>query len=468
MSGYRVWEEGTLAVFDCDTIVVGGGIAGLGAAMTLKKKGQTVRLLESRGYLGGAMLTVPDQGYLLEFGPNSLMASADEPLMAWIRETGLEGRILPASPEGRNRFILRDGKLLPLPCSVVSFLRSPLLSWKGKIRLMREWGVPPRTDGGEESLGHFVRRRLGDEALLYLVDPFVKGVYASDPDLLSVGAAFPVLQELERRHGGLFRGAVARLIKKRKSSPSLVPSGLFSFPGGVGEMVSAFESYMGDDAGVNAEVIKWTMLEEEGFQVGLMYDDQEYYMTSRNLILATSAPDAGEILRAFLEGPSGELESIPYAPLAICYAGFSREKVAHRLDGFGILCPTVENRKILGVIFSSSLFPERSPDGKVLLTVFVGGMTAQKLAHAFDEDLERIVLGELKDLLGTVGKPDFFRIQRWERAIPQYVLGHGERIRSIRSGLPPRLRLAGNYLEGVSVAKTFASGVKAAEEILAL
>ncbi len=457
-----------MAVFDCDTIVVGGGISGLGAAMTLKKRGQTVRLLESRGYLGGAMLTVPDQGYLLEFGPNSLMVTPDEPLMQWIRETGIEGHIIPTSGTGKNRFVLREGNLLPLPLSVASFIRSPLLSWKGKLRLLKEWGIPPKTDGMEETLGHFVRRRFGEEALRYLMDPFVKGIYASDPDLLSVGAAFPILRDMERHHGGVFRGMLSRLIRKKKSRSTNSYPGLFSFPAGVGEMVSAFEAYMGDDAGVHAEVTKWTMMEEGGFQVGLQYDDQEYYITSRNLVLATSAPDAGEILGPFLEGTSELLKSIPYAPLASCYVGFSREKVTHPLDGFGVLCPTAESRKILGVIFSSSLFPGRGPEGKVLLTVFVGGMTGQKLAHAFDEDLERIVLGELKDLLGIVGRPDFFRIHRWERAIPQYVLGHEDRVRRIRAGLPPHIRLAGNYLEGVSVAKAFASGVRAAEEILSL
>lgn len=455
-----------MAVFDCDTIVVGGGIAGLGAAMTLKKSGQTVRLLESRGYLGGAIMTVSDQGYLLEFGPNSLMAAHDEPIMSWIRDLGLEGKILPATPASKNRFILRDGDLLPVPLSVGSFLRSPLLSWKGKLRILKEWSVLPKKDGKEESLGHFVRRRFGEEALLYLVDPFVKGVYASNPDLLSVGAAFPALINLEMEHGGVLRGVLAQFVKKRKPASANSPKGLFSFAGGVGEMVSAFESYLGDDAGVNAEVIKWTMLDEGGFRVGLLYDEQEYYMTAKNLILATSAPAAGDLLGAFLDGTSTHLQSIPYAPVTICYLGFPRERVAHLLDGFGVLCPTTENRKILGVIFSSSLFAGRSPEGKVLLTVFVGGMTAQKLANAFDEDLERIVLDEMKDLLGVVGSPDFIRFQRWEKAIPQYVLGHGERIRAILSGLPPHLRLAGNYLDGVSVAKTFASGVKAAKEVL--
>ncbi|MHB1606509.1 MAG: protoporphyrinogen oxidase [Leptospirales bacterium] len=455
-----------MAAFDCDTIVVGGGIAGLAAAMTLKKSGQTVRLLEARGYLGGAMMTVRDQGYLLEFGPNSLIAGPDEPIMAWIRNLGIERTILPASPSAKNRFILRDGKLFPVPLSITSFLSSSLLSWKGKLRILKEWGVPPKKDGKEESLGHFVRRRFGEEALLYLVDPFVKGVYASNPDLLSLGASFPALLSLEKEYGGILRGMLSPFGKKKKSGSIRSQMGLFSFPGGVGEMVSAFESYLGDDAGMNVEVVKWASLDDGGFRAGLLYDEQEYYMTAKNLILATSASAAGELLGAFLDGTSAHLRSIPYAPLTICYLGFPKERVSHLLNGFGILCPTTENRKILGIIFSSSLFPDRAPEGKVLLTVFVGGMNGQKLANAFDEDLERIVMGEVQDLLGISGAPDFIRFQRWERAIPQYVLGHGERIRAIRSGLPPHLRLAGNYMDGVSVAKTFASGVRAAEEIL--
>ena len=189
-------------------------------------------------------------------------------------------------------------------------------------------------------------------------------------------------------------------------------------------------------------------------------------MTSRRLILATSAPQAAELLEGDPDGPSGELKAIPYAPVTIAYVGFLREQVTHPLDGFGLLCPTVENRKILGVIFSSSLFPGRAPEGKVLLTVFVGGMTGQKLAQSFDEDLERIVLRELSELLGVKGSPAFFRIHRWEKAIPQLILGHGETIRTIRKKLPFGLRLAGNYLDGISIARAFESGVRAAEELL--
>lgn len=456
---------GKVAGFDCDTLVVGGGISGLAAALTLKRKGVDVRLLESRGYLGGAVRSVRDQGYLLEFGPNSLMVRPDDELREALVDLGLSDRILPASPQSRNRYVVKGGNLFPVPMSLSSFFRTPLLSWQGRLSILREWRVPPKNDGQEETLSHFVRRRLGEEPLQYFIDPFVKGVYASHPDLLSVEAAFPLLSRLEEEHGGLIRGGIRTYLKRRKSE-STAFRGMFSFEGGMSELAEAIGAKLGQDVGTSVDVIKYTRL-EDGYRVALMYDETEYYMTSRNLILATSAGQAADLLGGDADGPSAELNAIPYAPVTIAYAGFSKEQVSHPLDGFGLLCPTVENRKILGVIFSSSLFPGRAPEGKVLLTVFVGGMTGQKIANAFDEDLERIVLKELSELLGTGGKPQFFRIHRWEKAIPQYVLGHNEAVRTIRKKLPPGLSLAGNYLDGISLARAYASGVRAADDIVA-
>jgi oxygen-dependent protoporphyrinogen oxidase len=454
-----------VAGFDCDTLVVGGGISGLAAALTLKEKGVDVRLVESRGYLGGAVRTVRDQGYLLEFGPNSLMVRPEDSLDTVLGDPDLSSAILPASTVSKNRYVVKSGKPFPIPLSPWTFLRTPLLSWRGRLDVLSEWRVPARTTGPEETLSHFVRRRLGEEALQYFVDPFVKGVYASHPDLLSVDASFPLLVRMEREHGSLFRGGVKAFLKRRKRPGGFAPRGIFSFSGGMSDLVEAMEKKLGEDVGTNVDVIKYTRL-EEGFRVALMYDETEYYMTSRRLVLATSAFHAADLLEGDPDGPSPELNSIPYAPVTVVYAGFSRDQVPHPLDGFGLLCPTAENRKILGVIFSSSLFPGRAPEGKVLLTVFVGGMTGQKMAQAFDEDLERIVRKELSELLGVTGTPEFFRIHRWEKAIPQFILGHGETVKTIRKKLPPGLRLAGNYLEGISIARAFGSGVRAAEELL--
>jgi oxygen-dependent protoporphyrinogen oxidase len=456
---------GDVAGFDCDTLVVGGGISGLAAALTLKEKGQDVRLLESRGYLGGAIRSVRDQGYLLEFGPNSLMVRPDDDIDAVFGDPDLMSGILSASTVSKNRFVVKSGKPVPLPLSPWAFLRTPLLSWRGRLDVLREWRVPARTGGPEETLSHFVRRRLGEEVLQYFIDPFVKGVYASHPDLLSVDAAFPLLVRLEKEHGGLFRGGLKTFLKRRKEPSGHTPRGIFSFSGGMSDLVEAIGKKLGEDVGTNVDVVKYTRL-DEGFRVALMYDETEYYMTSRRLVLATSALHAAELLEGDPDGPSVELSAIPYAPVTVVYAGYGREQVLHPLDGFGLLCPTAENRKVLGVIFSSSLFPGRAPEGKVLLTVFVGGMTGQKLAQAFDEDLERIVRKELAELLGVTGAPEFFRIHRWEKAIPQYVLGHEETVRTIRKKLPPGLRLAGNYLEGISVARAFGSGVRAAKDLL--
>ncbi len=459
-----------MSAHDVETLVVGGGIAGLACAAHLKANGRTVKLVERNDHLGGVVKTFREDGYLIETGPNSLYLRAEDPLLEYLPKMGLDQHVLLAGTAGQKRFILKNGSPKPLPMSIFDGLVSPVLSFAGKLRVLKEAFIPPydpddSEDPHEETVSEFVTRRFGEEFLDWVVDPFVKGVYASTPDILSMEETFPRLTSMESHHGSVIRAAIALQMGRKIPSPRFVRK-ILSFDTGMGRLPNAFADFLGTDAGTNAEVLGCTKT-PEGFRTALLYEDETYYLRSRHVVIATSALHCSEILKDLCPDVVNPLTEIPYAPIAVASVGFSRKNVRHPLDGFGILVPTKERRKILGILFSSSLFPGRAPDGQVLLTVYVGGMVNPKLAFSFDEDLISLVESELKSILGTQGSPDFIRIQRWEGAIPQYTLGHHDRIERITTALPEGIHLAGAYLAGVSVSQTFSSGIEAAKNILA-
>jgi oxygen-dependent protoporphyrinogen oxidase len=395
-----------------------------------------------------------------------MMLGVDDPINSWLHKLGLSDKLLKASPDSQNRYIWSCGRLVAAPMSPSSFLTTPLFTISEKIRVAKEFFIPSGSglpDGSDETVGHFVRRRLGDGFLEKLIDPFVKGVYASHPDLLSVGSAFPLLSMLEKEHGGLIRGAIhlAR-VKKTKEKTRFGPSGgLYSFSGGLGEMVRAFSGYLNDESLMHGELVNWHRLPSGEFQCSLLQEDETIEVVSKKMIIATSPADAARILQENHPDLSSILSSIPMAPVAIAYVGVNRRDLPGYSPGFGVLFPTSEKRRILGIIQSSDLFPNRSPEGKVLLTIFAGGMLSPKIAMSFDEDFEEIVLGELKTVFGLKVKPEFFRIQRWAEGISQYSPGHASRIEKIGSLTPEGIALTGNYLGGISVSKTFSNGIQA-------
>ncbi len=459
-----------MATEDVETLVIGGGIAGLACATHLKLAGRTVRLVERNDYLGGVIRTLSDSGYRIETGPNSLLVRTEEPLLKYLSRPEIAAKIQLAGRMGKKRFILKDGRPVALPMSLSEGIFTPILSLPAKVRLLKEPFIPPAggvdgVDPEKETVADFVRRRLGNEFLESLIDPFVKGVYASDPHLLSMADTFPRLVQMEKSYGSLIKGGLA-LARQRKAPAPAFAREILSFSEGMGTLPESLANILDDDAGTNAEVIGCAP-SESGFRTALLFEEETYYIRSKHLVLALPAVQTAELVEPMAPGIPSLLGQIPYAPIAVVYLGYPRDRISHPLDGFGLLVPSRERRKILGALFSSSLFPGRSPDGHVLLTVFVGGMTQPKLAQAFDEDLLPMVTKEIGSMLGVAGTPSYVRIQRWAGAIPQSVPGHGERIRSIESALPSGLHLAGSYLSGVSVSQTFSSGIRAAEKILA-
>lgn len=434
-----------------DTLIVGAGISGLTTAFHLARGGKRVAVLEASPRVGGSLETRTDGPWRFELGPNTVLES-HESVTRLIREAGLDGEKVTAAPAAKRRYLWKGGRLHPLPSGPLGFLLTPLFPVSAKLRLLREPWVPK--GDSEESIADFVRRRLGQAFLDYAVGPFVSGVYAGDPERLSVSYAVPRIAALEREHGSLIRGALAR-----RKGPS--PGGaMISFREGLEQLPRELARQIGDvRTGVACRRI---VRAGESFRARFRADTDSGPIEASRVVLAVPADVAARLLER------EALAEIPYAAVSLVSTGWRREDVAHPLDGFGFLAPRKEGLRVLGVLFPSEIFPARAPDDHVLLTAFAGGRTDPEVAAWDDERLLSEVLGDLRRTLGVRGEPVVSTIRRWPRAIPQYELGHGRFLdlaREIESDLPG-LRIGGSFLRGVSVPDCIRNATALAEELL--
>lgn len=453
------------------TIIVGGGISGATALHRIASAGEDVLLLERGGKLGGVIDSERNGlGALIERGPNSLQ-SGNEFLERLISELDLTDRIVEADAAAAKRFIVRDGKLVPMPTSPRAFVETPLLSGRAKLRVLREIFIGPARAEREESVAEFVRRRLGREPLDYGVSPFVSGIYAGRAEDLSLIHTFPIMHELEQKHGSLIRGAIRRAKERRRNritgDGAAKRRRMFSFREGLGSLPASMEERWRDRIVTDATVERIAP-DESGWNVRAGVNGSEESFRAKNVIVATSAYAAADLLGAIDPDLADALRRVYYPPLAVASLVFDRADVGHPLDGFGFLCPEVEGRRVLGVIFSSTVFPSRVKPGDVLLTAFVGGARNPEAALASHEEIEGDVREELTALLGVTGPPRSVDMSVWEKAIPQYTLGYSNILEAIDSAEKRHagLHLLGNYRGGVSVPDCVRSGWKLAEEIV--
>ena len=445
--------------------IVGAGVAGLTAAYRLKRRGIRVVVYEASDRAGGVILTERREGYLAELGPNSLM-SAPGPLTEVLSQLGLDASRVAAQREARKRYIVRKSKLVALPISPSQLLTTRLLSNGAKLAIFGEPMVEPGDSPMEESVATFVRRRFNQEVLDYVANPFVAGIFAGDPEQLSARHALPRLHDLEHTHGSVVK-ALGRMMQANPGEPGSAPQpGLISFAGGLREIPDAFARELRSEIRFKAPV---TQLRRgpKGWTVSAAYQASELY---DGVIYAAPAHCADEMDLDFEGGDRLKtLTSISHPPVAVLALGFRREDVAHRLDGFGFLVPDVERRNVLGVIFSSTVFPGRAPAGHVLLTAFVGGVRNSDLANADLSTLTARVVDDLRLLLGVRGEPTFRAFHLWPKAIPQYTLSYGrfKEIMDEAERRNPGLGLTGSYREGVAVGEVIAAADQVAEGIAA-
>jgi protoporphyrinogen/coproporphyrinogen III oxidase len=463
-------ERSSDAVNPARVVVIGGGLSGLAAAHRIHERARALRrpvelsVLEAKDRLGGVLWTDRFDGFTLEGGPDSFITNKPWAIELCQR-LGLAGQLVETDSGHRRSFVVRRGRLVPVPEGFVlmaphrlaPILTTPILSWKGKIRFLMDLVVPRRDDDSEESLAAFVRRRLGREALDRLVQPLVAGIYTADPNDLSLRATLPQFLAMEREHGSLIlagwresRRHGPRSLQRQASGARYgmfvtLADGMDTLPQALAQALSAGTVRTG--AAVrrisrNEPISPWLVELLDGPP-----------LEADAVLVATEAHATARLLDAQDPSLALQLRAIPYASSLIVNIAYRRDQISHPLDGFGAVVPAIEGRPILAVSFLSVKFPNRAPAGTVLLRVFIGGASHPEHLDLDDQAVTELVKSELASLIGASGEPLFARVGRHPRSMPQYNLGHLDRVATIRRHLAKysRLYLAGVAYDGVGI-----------------
>lgn len=451
--------------------IVGGGISGLTVAYTLlaNKEDLEITIFESENRAGGKIWSDKTDGFLCEKGPNGFLDNKPRTLEL-CKSLGIDP--VRSNENSKKRFIFLNNSLNALPETPLSFIKSKTLSLGGKLRLLYELIAPKGPE--DETVAEFIKRRLGSEALEKLIDPMCSGVYAGDPYKMSMKNCFPRIKELEQEYGSLIK-AMIKITKQRKAEVaqqenkenakvSVAPGGtLTSFYNGAQTITDALVDRLGGRLKVGVSVKR--ISENKGtYQV----ETSDGSCNADIVIIATPAYAASDMLQDLDKKLSNTLTHIPYPHVAVVCFGYKKEHVTHPLNGFGFLVPHIENRKILGTLWDSSIFPNRASEGHVLLRTMIGGAKAGEIASLDNDEIVRTVFDELKPILGLKSDPEMVRIYRWDKAIPQYILGHSKILETIDEKLKkyPGLYLAGNAYRGIGINDCVENGYNLAHEII--
>lgn len=454
-------------------MVVGGGITGLAAAYFLQERARaaglpiSLSLLEASPRLGGKVGTDLRQGFVLETGPESFLAAKPWALDL-CRRIGIDGLHTEPVP-GKRTFVLWKGRLHTIPEGLatlaptrpVALLKSDLFSLGGKLRMAIEPLIPPRRDSADETLGAFVRRRVGREMLERVAGPLLGGAYAGDPETLSLLATFPRLRESELRHRSL---TVSGLKARRQSAGPPKPPFITLRPG-LGRLPETLVQCLQDARIHTGSPVKAIERGKDGYRLLLA---EGTGLEADAIVLATPAYVAADLLKRLLPEASDLLAGIPYVSSAVVSLAYRRDAVAHPLDGTGFVVPHPEGRALTACTWTSSKWPERAPEGFVLLRAFFGRRGREEVASLPEEDLGRLAVAELRDLLGLRGEPVFAAVHRWEKGLPHYPVGHLERMARLSESLKatPGLVLAGAGYRGLGVPDCVRQAEEAAASII--
>ena len=461
-------------------VIVGGGITGLAAAHRLTElsaeRGQAIELslLEARGRLGGTIATERAGGFLIEAGPDSFLSEKPWAL-ALCQRLGITDHLVRTNDAYRRTFVVHRGRLVPLPdgfmllapTRIWPVLRTPLFSWAGKLRMAMDLVLPRGRTGDDESLSSFVRRRLGREALERVAQPLVGGIYTADPDTLSLAATIPRFLEMERKHRSLIRALWAE--RRRQGAAAPTASGarwsLFvTLAGGMQEMVETIAGRLPSGSIRLRSPVAGLARGESAHRWRVRLADGSG-LDADAILLTTEAHQAARVVSDLDPDLAAMLESIPYAGSATVTLAYRREAIPHPLDGFGFVVPRTEGRPILACTFSSVKYPGRAPEGHVLLRLFFGGALKEGVLKMDDDGLEAAARQQLAELLGVSAPPLLTRVYRYEAVMPQYLVGHLERVAAIESRLArhPGLAVAGSAFRGVGIADCVRTGEEVAE-----
>jgi oxygen-dependent protoporphyrinogen oxidase len=443
--------------------IIGGGISGLACASRLRRNGIPFILLEKSDHFGGVIHTVQENGFLFEFGPQGILLAPELRELAEL--AGLTADLLQANPRA-PRFICKNGRLVRAPLAPPSLLTSPLLGASTKWRLLTEPLRLSRPPDDDESIAAFTRRKFGESLLENLVGPFVSGIYAGDPEQLSLRAAFPQIHKWDAESGSVIRGMLKQGRSHKKDAPKR-PT-LYSLKRGIGSLLDALGRSLGASAhsGVAVESIERVSSgPAPAFRIHISGHYSADSLEASAVIVATDPAAAGRLLAPISRKFASILEPIPFTSVAVVAAGYRAAAVAHSLEGFGFLVPRKENLRILGTVFNSSLFPGRAPDGHVLLTSFAGGATNPELCAWPEDRIAAAIHEDLARILRISEPPVIQRVCVYTRALPQYNIGHTRTIATLEETCRefPGIFLAGNYLEGPSTGACVARAFRLAD-----
>lgn len=446
--------------------ILGAGITGLATAHWLEKKGYDVTILENNSEPGGAMVTKFVDDYLVDFGPNSGLETTPK-IKEIVNDVGLSDEMIYANQEGNKRYILKNDKLIPLPTSGIKFLTSNLFSASAKFRLLKEPLVGKSEDGYYQSISEFVTRRLGKEFLDNAIDPFVSGVFAGDPSKLSVKSAFPKLYRLEEVYGGLIKGMIkGAKERKKRNEDSKQNAKMFSFKNGMQSFPTAIANKIKGNIFYNSSILKIEKRDSK-YVVEVERNGQHGEIKSDVLLSTIPAYRLANYTNAIDSELSQHLESIYYPPVLVVFLGYNKNVIRQKLDGFGFLIPSKEKKKFLGAIWSSTIFSNRAAANEAAFTLFVGG--ARQSDFTEDQVTTRVeeAISQFQITMGISGKPNILEYKFWNRAIPQYNLGHIEHDNYFDKFEidNPGFFLGGNYRGGISVGDCIKSSYTNYEKI---
>jgi len=443
-------------------VVIGGGISGLACAYRLQQAGIPVRVLEAGNRPGGVIATKETESFRFELGPQSFLTT--EPLLGLIDALGLKNQLLRANPRA-PRYILLGGQLVPAPLTPPSLLTTTLFSAGTKWRLITEIFRRSRPPADDESIAAFVRRKFGNEMLERLVAPFVSGVYAGDPERLSMRAAFPKIHEFETQYGSVLRGAI-----KSRPAKGAPRGGLCSFRDGMETLPGAIAARLGDSLLLETSVAGVRHGKANGkpwFEVDVRHHNHRETLAASAVVVATPTNIASQILQNLSEEFAPIFSRVAYAPVAVVSKCYRREQIQRPPEGFGFLVPRAEGLRVLGTVFNSSLFAGRAPEGMDCFTSFAGGTTDPGFCDLSEADIRETICAEVARVLGITGKPVATNVHCYAHALPQYNLGHSQTVKSLEAHMAaiPGLFLAGNYLSGPSVCACVEQADRTAEAV---
>lgn len=437
--------------------IVGAGISGLSTAFYIQRARPdwALTIFDANAEPGGTMHTADIEGFRFEAGGNGFLSNKPDSLQL-VEDAGANELLLPSSDAARKRFVYKD-RLHRLPESPPAFLASKLIGWPAKLRVAGEVFVPAKTDGEAETLQQFGYRRVGKAFTDVFLDAMVAGIYATTPDKVSVDAAFPLVTALEREHGGLFRGMLAK--RKKEAGPGGV---LMSFNGGVSTLIAHLQARIGADWRLGTAV---TALERDGARYTLEADGTQ--LDVDRVVVATPSTVAANIVRGLDDVLADRIAAIDYSPVAVVGLGY--RQLDHALDGFGLLTTTSAHLPILGVLWDTSVFPDRAPPGGKILRVIIGGQRNPELVDQEPDALIDTALTGIAASMGVTATPDVTYVKRWPKGIPSYAPGHIPRVDAIFEQLTahPGLYLNSNAYRGIAMNDCVRNGRALAERIVA-